>query len=292
MDIKAYAKVNISLDVVGKRSDGYHEMLMVMQRVGMWDDISLAVRDGQGEVTVDTDRRFIPNGEKNIAGKAARAFLDAAGIADKDVAITIRKQIPVCAGLGGGSSDAAAVLEGLNEHFGGPLDEKRLYTLAESLGADVPFCLHGGTALVSGKGETIRELPDFPHSWFVICKPEFSVSTPELFDKLDRCKLVFHPDTAGVIEALETGDLAAICHRCYNVFEDVLPEREGRIISDVKDVFVSNGALCSSMSGTGSAVFGIFAERASAEHAREELRKSYDEVFLAEVGAENAAKSE
>lgn len=276
---KAYAKLNITLDVTRKLPDGYHEMRMIMQSANLADDVTILCREGSGTISVKTNRAYLPRGTKNIAGKAAAAFLKAAGISGYDTIIDIKKRIPVCAGLGGGSADAAAVLRGMNRLFGKPFGRKELEELAFSLGADVPYCVAYGTSLAEGKGEVLTDIPDIPDCYILISKPTFSVSTPELFSRLDCTKIRLHPDTQGVIDAAKSGDITAISKRCYNVFEEVLTSG-GKDIRDIKGVLYDNGALGAAMSGTGSAVFGIFDNYESANSARVILKGMYSETFL------------
>lgn len=262
---KAYAKLNISLDVTEKRDDGFHNMVMVMQTVSLCDDIRITLTDTP-RVRARTDLHFIPGDERNLAVKAALRYLAEIGETECGADIEIRKRIPVGAGMGGGSADAAAVLRAMNRLFDGRLDGARLTEISGEVGSDVPFCVSGGTALAEGRGEILTPLPDFPECAFVICKPEFSISTPELFKKLDMLRSRHHPDTAGIVEALRAGELAQICRRMYNVFEYV-DDRRMRTVAELKNALLDAGALGAVMTGTGSAVFGIFPDEAQAEGA-------------------------
>ena len=270
---KAYAKLNISLDVSKPREDGYHDMVMVMQTVTLWDDITIQLLES-GPVTASTDLRYIPGDDRNLAVKAAKLFLKETGREQLGAKIHIRKRIPVGAGMAGGSSDAAAVLRGLNTAFGRELRRKELMKLAGEAGSDVAFCLLGGTALAEGRGEILTPLRAFPECFFVICKPEYSVSTPELFQALDRMKIRVHPDTQGLLEAVETADLKQICRRMYNVFEDV-PDRRMKTVAEIKRKLMNAGAQGAVMTGTGSAVFGVFSDESTAMRAAQELEKEY-----------------
>lgn len=269
---KAYAKLNISLDVSRPRPDGYHDMKMIMQSVSLCDDISIVFTDGPG-VSAECSLRYIPGNDRNLAVKAAKLYFSAAGI-EGGAFIRIKKNIPVGAGMAGGSTDAAAVLRALERHFGSPLGKERLLELAAATGSDVPFCLIGGTALAEGRGEILTPVAPMPECWITICKPEFSISTPELFAALDRVKLRMHPDTDGIINALEEGNLRQICMRMYNVFESV-PDRRMKDAAQIKSRMLDAGALGTVMTGTGSAVFGVFAEKEKAEAACPALRKEY-----------------
>ena len=277
---KAYAKLNISLDVGAKRDDGYHEMNMVMQTVSLCDELTVAQTD-DGRITARSNLRFIPSDERNLAVKAARVFFEAAGIEGQGLLLTLRKRIPVGAGMAGGSSDAAATLRALNAMYGGRFSVSQLETLAQQVGSDVAFCVAGGTALARGRGEILEPLPPLPDCRIVICKPEFSISTPELFRKLDSAPLRHHPDTAGILEALARGELRAVCRRMYNVFEDV-GDRRMRTVCQIKSRMLDFGALGSIMTGTGSAVFGIFTDEAAAKAACAAFAKDYRFACVAE----------
>lgn len=271
---KAYAKLNISLDVTGRRADGFHDMVMVMQTVSLCDELHIRL-DDSGTVRAHSNLSFIPGDERNLAVKAALAYFRATGREDQGAEIVMEKVIPVGAGMAGGSSDAAAVLRGLDSLFGNSLGREGLTELAASVGSDVAFCVAGGTALATGRGEKLMDLPPLPPCSLVICKPEFSISTPELFRKLDQANLRHHPDTAGILSALAQGQLKEVCRRMYNVFEDV-DDRRLRTVSEIKSVMLDSGASGSIMTGTGSAVFGIFEQEDRAENAVELLKKDYN----------------
>ena len=268
----AWAKLNISLDVAEKRADGYHDMTMVMQTVSLCDTVDIAFSDS-GRVQAKSNLSFVPGDARNLAVKAALAYLHAAKLEEQGMLITLVKKIPVGAGMGGGSSDAAAVLRALNRHFVA-FSPEELETLSAEVGSDVPFCVRGGTALATGRGEKLESLPDMPDCEFIICKPDFSVSTPELFRKLDQCTARCHPDTAGIVNALHDGDLEQICRRMFNVFEDV-DDRRMRTVREIKGRLLDHGALGAVMTGTGSAVFGVFLPGAAPDTAVTELRREY-----------------
>ncbi len=279
---KAYAKLNISLDVLSKRPDGYHDMRMVMQSVSLCDDVTVTLRNGGG-IELSTNLNFLPIDDRNIAVKAAKAFFAKLGKTDAGADISIFKRIPVGAGMGGGSSDGAAVLRALNTFTGKPFSRTELEIMGAALGSDIPFCVAGGTSLAEGKGEVLSVLPSFPDCRFVIVKPRFSVSTPELFAKLDLVSVKYHPDTQGIVSSIKAADLKGICRRMYNVFEDVLPPKSE--ISKIKSALLDSGALGSMMTGTGSAVFGLFDDPDKAKRAQSQLSQRYREVFLAEPQA-------
>ena len=276
---KAYAKLNLSLDVLGKLPGGYHEMKMVMQTASLRDDVRITL-NGSGEITARTNFGFLPQDERNIAVKAAKAFFEAAGMPGQGVEIHLHKRIPVGAGLGGGRADAAAVLRGLNTLTGAGLPPERLEALGAALGSDVPFCIRGGTKLAVNRGEMLLPAPPMPDCGIVICKPRFSIRTPELFAKIDSRRSRIRPDTEGLLSAMAAGDLEGAARRMYNVFEDVLP-RNCSEIGTIKHALLDCGALGAVMTGTGSAVFGVVPDAPSAEAAAAELKKSYRECFAA-----------
>lgn len=279
MRVEANAKLNLTLDVLGRRPDGYHDMRMIMQSVELADLLDIT-RSGSGELRVSTNLHFLPNNAKNLAAQAALRWWEAQGNASQGLDITIDKHIPVCAGMAGGSSDAAAVLRALNELEGAGLSLAQLARIGERVGSDVPYCVTGGTALAEGRGEVLTPLPPLPPCWVVLCKPEFSISTPALFAKIDSVKLRCRPDTQGVIAALEARDLVGVARRMYNVFEDALPERQRSRVNDIKNVLIQCGALGASMSGTGPTAFGLFDSEALAREAQERLTGVGGEVFL------------
>ena len=280
--VLARAKLNLTLDVLGKRPDGYHDLKMVMQSVALADTLTVETGTGEG-LEVRTDLSFLPNNDKNLAAAAALAFQTITGRDLGGVAIAIEKRIPVCAGMGGGSSDAAAVLRSLERMLGTGQDLAALARIGERVGSDVPYCVLGGTALAEGRGEALTPLSALPHCHVVICKPAFSISTPELFRAVDEVRLRCRPDTDGVLAALEAGDLGGVARRMYNVFEDVLPPRQRAEVAAIRSVLVQHGALGANMSGTGPTVFGLFDDADRARSAWEELRQTYRDVFLTET---------
>lgn len=278
MELTANAKINLTLDILRKREDGYHEMQMVMQAVTLADELTVAPARGT-EGLASSDLHFLPTGGKNLAQMAAAAFRASAGLGGQ-VDVSIRKHIPVCAGLAGGSADAAAVLRAMNALTGAGLSPAQLAGIGERVGSDVPFCVLGGAALAEGRGERLTPLPALPPCHIVICKPPFSISTPQLFSRVNVRKIVRRPDTAGVTAALNAGDLAGVARRMYNVFEDVLEPRRLAEISEIKAVLIDCGALGASMSGSGPSVFGLFHREDAAQTAVERLRENYRDVFL------------
>ena len=278
MELSANAKINLTLDILRKREDGYHDLQMVMQSVTLADTLTVVPAQG-AEGQALTNLHFLPTGGKNLAQMAAAAFRQATGLGG-EVDVSIQKRIPVCAGLAGGSADAAAVLRAMNELSGTGLSRTGLAEIGEKVGSDVPFCVLGGTALAEGRGERLTSLPPLPLCHIVICKPRFSISTPQLFGRVNVRKIVRRPDTAGVIAALEAGDLAGVARRMYNVFEDVLEHRRASEIREIKAVLIDCGALGASMSGSGPSVFGLFDREADAQTAYARLRENYRDVFL------------
>ena len=253
----AWAKLNLSLDVLGTRPDGFHDLRMIMQSVDLHDDVTVTL-DDTGTCRAETNRSYLPCGADNVAVRAAQVFLERAGLGC-GVHIRLHKRIPVCAGLGGGSSDAAAVLRALNR-----------------------LSVAGGTMLAEGRGERLTPVTPMPHLPVVICKPDFPISTPELFRRVDARTSRCRPDTEGICAALADGDMPKLARRMYNVFEDVLTRREGEIAA-IKSRLLDGGALGAVMSGTGSAVFGLFADADSAAYAKRRLARDYAECFLTET---------
>lgn len=271
----AGAKLNLSLDVLKKTPDGYHDLRMVMQTVEFGDDLEIELTE-DGSFAIDPGQPYLPADSRNLALRAAKLFLDGAGLGAR---IRTVKRTPVCAGMGGGSSDAAAVLRALNRLTQAGKTDDDLREMALRLGSDVPFCVSGGTALAEGRGEILTPLDPMPDCAIVICKPSFSISTPELFGRIDRRKSRLHPDTAGLIEALGAGDIGSAARRMYNVFEDVLDRRQSAIES-IKSELLSKGALGAVMTGTGSAVFGVFEDDETAKTAHRALSAQYRECYL------------
>ena len=269
----AYAKLNLTLDVTAKRDDGYHDMLMVMQTVSITDSVALE-QTGEKGIHAACNFRYIPTDERNLAVRAAGAFLDTIGEEKNGILIRMDKTIPVGAGMAGGSADAAAVLRGMNRLYGSRMNRRDLEKLGEQVGSDVAFCIAGGTSLARGRGEVLEDLTPMPDCAIVVCKPGFSISTPELFRKLDQIGLRTHPDTTGMLSALESGNLKEISMRMFNVFEEV-EDRRMRSETEIKHVLLDYGALGAVMTGTGSAVFGVFSDETAAETCAAHLRSEH-----------------
>ena len=280
MSEKAYAKINLTLDVLGKRPDGFHDLKSVMQTVSLHDTVELDVDTGE-PWSLSCGREDIPCDDRNLAWKAAKVYCEAIQKDPNGIAIRIEKHIPSGAGMGGGSADAAAVLRILNRHFGYPKTMEELAALGARIGSDVPFCVVGGTVMCEGRGEVMRRLKDSPKCVILGCKPEFSVSTPVLFRKIDSVEIYQHPDNDAMEQAIEAGDVTAIARQVYNVFDPVVSEDHPEI-DHIKGICNSHGAMVSQMTGSGSVVFAIMPDLLSAEKAMEELKKTYSQVFIAE----------
>ena len=274
---KAYAKINLGLDVVRKREDGYHEVRMIMQTVNLYDRIEMD-RNGDGVIKTETNLPFVPDGEGNLAWRAAKLLLDEKGIRD-GVTIKIRKFIPVAAGMAGGSADAAAVLVGLNELYGTRLSMSELCALGVSIGADVPFALMGGTCRVQGLGDLIKALPPLPECWFTVVMPGYGISTPEAFAAYDKVGSSVHPDCAAQEAAIRAGDLDAVCAAAGNALEECSGAKDNEAI---KAALRENGAVTALMTGSGAAVFGVFRTEAEAKAAADALRARWPQVYTAQ----------
>ena len=251
----AFAKLNLTLDVLGKREDGYHDLQSVMQTISVRDDVEIDIGTGKPWALL-CDKENIPTDERNLAWKAAKVFFDAVKKDPNGIEIRITKRIPVEAGLGGGSADAAAVLRALNRHYDNPLSILALAELGAQVGSDVPFCVVCGTAMVEGRGERLRKLADMPDCVFVICKPDFSCSTADLYRKLDENAIAKRPDNQLMESALLSGDLGKVAEQVFNVFDPVVTA-EHLELNYIKSIMNSYGAVAQQMTGSGSAVFGI-----------------------------------
>lgn len=275
----AYAKLNLTLDVLGKREDGYHDLQSVMQTISIRDDIEIDVGTGKPWRLLCSDET-LPTDERNLAWKAADVFCRTMNRDPDGLEIRIVKRIPSGAGMGGGSADAAAVLRALNRHYGEPLSVLALAELGAQVGSDVPFCVLGGTAMVEGRGERLRKLPNMPDCIFVVCKPDFSVSTPELYEKIDRVAIPQRPDNRAMETALLAGDLGAVAENLCNVFDPVVTS-EHLELNYIKSICHSYGALNQQMTGSGSAVFAILPNFEYAAVVCNMLKDNYPKVFIA-----------
>lgn len=275
----AFAKVNLTLDVLGKREDGYHDIKSIMQTISLRDDIEIDVGTGK-PWNLLCDKEHIPTDETNLAWKAAKLFFDTIGKDPDGLEIRIVKRIPVQAGLGGGSADAAAVLRALNRHYGSPLSLPALAELGAQIGSDVPFCVLCGTAVVEGKGDRLRKLPDMPDCIFVVCKPEFSVSTPELYAKIDEKAIATRPNHQAVESAILAGDLLGVVNNVCNVFDPIVTE-EHMELNYIKSIMNSYDGVGMQMTGSGSAVYAMVGEFEAAAVICNMLKENYPQIYIA-----------
>jgi len=276
---EAPAKVNLTLDILGRRPDGYHDMRMVMQTISLCDTVSLA--ETEGGFCLKGMEGLIPEGKKTLEQRAAEAFFEAAGRPMPGLEVTLEKRTPAYAGLGGGSADVAALLRLLRELYCPELSTEALERIGFQVGSDMPFCVRGGTALAEGRGERLTDLPPLPACWFVLCKPEFGIPTPELFARVDGGELTRRPDTDGMLRALEKQDLEGVAARLFNVFEAVLPQQYHEVFA-IKAKLLELGAMNVAMSGSGPTVFAIFDRQEKAERAFEALHAQYSQTYLAQ----------
>lgn len=273
----AQAKINLSLDILGKRGDGYHDMCMIMQSLTLADHLHIQDSSQRG---LDCNQPHLSTEEDNIVWKSVRAFYHALGKEEPPLHFHLEKVIPICAGLAGGSADGAATLRLLQQREGVPFTEEQLRAIGATVGADIPFCLLGGTALAEGIGERLTPLPSLPPCTIVLCKPPFPLSTPDLFRAISSQRLIQRPDTPLLLQALEEGDLEKLAFGMYNVFAQALRPSHGTVIEEIKAIMMAEGALGACMTGSGPTVFGLFAHSAKAEDCFAHLRELYPETFL------------
>ena len=280
VSVPAHAKLNLTLDILGRRGDGYHEMQMVMQTVSLHDDVTVTLADGGG-IRCRVEGADLPCDEHNLAVKAAKAFcetMDYGGGID----IALRKRIPSEAGMAGGSADAAAVLRALRDLISPALTDERLEQIGASVGSDVPFCIRGGTQLAEGRGEKLSVLKPAPKFFVAVCKPDFPISTPALFARVDSVTITDRPDTAAMLNAIERGDADALCANVRNVFEQALEGKQRDCIEKLKHALLLHGAKAAAMTGSGSVVFGLFSDEAACRTACEALQSGSVKTFCAE----------
>lgn len=275
--LKAPAKLNLTLDVTGRRGDGYHNLEMIMQTVALHNVITVQKKAESG-IFISCTNPDVPCDERNLCHKAALRFFEECGLPVSGLSIHIEKHIPMEAGLAGGSTDAAAVLKALNAIFGTGLGTKSLCEIGVKVGADVPFCIVGGTALCCGVGEIITPLAAMPDCRIVIAKPQEGMKTPECFKLYDMAEHITKPDTYAMKAAIEAHDIAAVARNLGNVLEQVMVRQGG--IKAIKTELLKCGALGASMTGSGTAVFGIFDDENSAKKCAEVLKLTYKDVFL------------
>lgn len=275
MIVRAAAKLNLMLDVVKKLDNGYHSLFMLMQSVDLYDIVEVEQNE-IGKILIESDSFSMPKDNTNIAYKCAELFFDTVNAGQRGVTIRIGKNIPMAAGIAGGSADGAAVLYCLNKMYGANLSEMQLREISSKVGADIPFSLTGGTAIVLNTGDVIAPVKPLSDCKIIIVKPEQDVSTKEAYSMLDKLPIIRHLDRAGMLEAAAKGDYQGVCSRCGNVFEQAVevPERP-----HIKSIMRKYGADASLMSGSGPTVFGIFSDNINAEKCFEELGKKYKNVF-------------
>ncbi|WP_417192485.1 4-(cytidine 5'-diphospho)-2-C-methyl-D-erythritol kinase [Blautia sp.] len=282
MRLRARAKINLGLDILGKRDDGYHEVRMLMQTIQMYDLLDIRRKSSPG-ITLTTNLLYVPSDERNLVYKAAKLLMDEFAI-QEGISMKLTKSIPVAAGMAGGSSDAAAAFVGVNKMFHLGLSEQELMERAVQIGADVPYCIMRGTALAEGIGEKLTRLPQLPKCYILVGKPAVNVSTKLAYENLDLQNMGAHPDIDGMISDIENGDLYTMVSRMGNVFE---PGIIGKypVIQEIKDLMEAHGALKAMMSGSGPTVFGIFDDKNKMKAAARVLRSSHlaKTVFATEV---------
>lgn len=278
--VKAYAKINLGLDVVGRLDNGYHEVKMVMQTVGICDVLSFEKADAG--ITLTTDSGELPTDENNLIYKAAELMFETYGIPG-GIRIHLQKSIPIAAGMAGGSTDAAATMKGINRLFDLGCSLRELMELGVKIGADVPYCVLGGTALAEGIGEILTPLPPAPECFLLVAKPDINVSTKYVYEHLDAEGVTVHPDIDGMVQAIEEGSLQGILNRMGNVLENVTIKAHP-VIDELKERMRELGAVGSMMSGSGPTVFGIFLEEAKAQEACGRIKEEHlaKQVFVTE----------
>ncbi|MFH5836306.1 4-(cytidine 5'-diphospho)-2-C-methyl-D-erythritol kinase [Proteiniclasticum sp. C24MP] len=276
MLVKAFAKINLSLDIVGKREDGYHLLEMVMQNVDLHDDV--IIEETEEGIVLTCNKGYVPVDERNIAYKAAKLLMDTKGI-ERGVSIDITKRIPVAAGLAGGSADAAAVLKGMNVLFNLQMSTEELMEVGLKLGADVPYCIVGGTCLCEGIGEIVTPLKPFSGYSVLLVKPSFGVSTKDAYGSFELDRINKHVDTKKLMKAMEDGDLNGVNYYSRNLLENVVLRRYP-ILKSIKQMLNRNGSAVTLMSGSGPTIYGIFSDVSDAENAAKVLNRNNNEVIL------------
>lgn len=282
VELKALAKINLGLDVLGRRENGYHDVRMVMQTIYLYDNVTITKTEDAG-IKLETNLFYLPLDENNIAYKAAKMLIDEFDLKE-GVRIVLEKHIPVAAGMAGGSSNAAAVMVGMNRLFSLGLTQKELMERGVALGADVPYCVMRGTVLAEGIGEILTPLPPLPRCYVLIAKPGISVSTKVVYDRLDAQEIDTHPDIDGILEGLQSQDICKVASCMGNVLERVTIE-EYPVIEEIKNAMKEAGALNAMMSGSGPTVFGIFDDRKTAKEAQQKLKQMQvaKQIYLASV---------
>ncbi|RXM77829.1 4-(cytidine 5'-diphospho)-2-C-methyl-D-erythritol kinase [Clostridium tetani] len=279
MKIKAYAKINLSLEIVGVREDGYHLLEMVMQTIDLYDVVHLNIKDK--DIEINSNNCNIPLDNRNLAYKAAKLFRETFNIKE-GVEIYIEKNIPIEAGLAGGSSDAAAVLRGLRDIFMPNLNNKELAKIGVRIGADVPYCIYGGTAFCEGIGEKITKLNSFKDHYLVLVKPDFGICTKEIYSKIDKKEIIKHPNTKEIIKFVNDNNLELLCKNMRNVLEIVTLEERSNL-KDIKKELLEYGALGTQMTGSGPTIFGFFPCRDLAESCYRKMKSKYSQVYISKT---------
>ena len=286
--VEANAKINLTLDILGKRPDGFHEVAMVMQSIGLHDTLTMEKTDG--EIALSINVPWLKADEKNLAWRAAELVRQEYGLKG-GVRIDLVKRIPIAAGLAGGSADAAAVLKGMNELYNLQMSEARLCELGAKLGSDIPFCLMGGTMLATGRGEVLTRLADMPETWVVLAKPRISVSTAWAYQNYDEQGAEKHPDNEAIKKAIARGNRKAVAGLLCNVLESVTIKKYD-VIADYKQMMLDKGAMASMMSGSGPTVFGLARNREQAEAIANVLRQNTNaDVFVTRTFQMNRRKA-
>lgn len=274
--VKAYAKINLMLDILSKLDNGYHDLFMIMQSVGLYDTVTIENNES-GTIEIRCDKEGVPTDESNIAHKAAVAFFESTDIKNCGITIDINKSIPHAAGLAGGSADGAAVIIALNKLFSTDLSEKRLIEIGAKVGADVPFCAIGGTMMAQYTGTILSHLPDLSERFVVITKPEQDVSTGKAYAAFDNAQRVRHLDKKGMMMAVINNDWNKISEKVDNVFEQFIEVTDRTVI---KGIMRKHNCLCCCMSGSGPSIFGIFDDESEAKDCLIELKKEFNQTFL------------
>lgn len=282
--IRAHAKINLTLDVVGRRDDGYHFVQMIMQSIGLHDDVTVTIRTGSKQIDVSTANGQLSNDRKNLCYRAAELFLQETGVRNEGIHVGLAKRIPISAGLAGGSTDAAATLVLLNDLYQTGLTTEQLCEMGLKLGADVPFCIMGGTMLSEGIGERLTRLPDAPNPIVVLCRPPFPVSTPAVYQAIDNAEITQRPDNAAMLCAIEQQDIDGIAKNLANVMQPITAAMHPEILQ-IRQALLNCGAIGSVMSGSGPTTFGLFTDRTAAQNAYDMLKEQYPDTILSNFSA-------
>lgn len=276
LKIKAYAKINLMLDILSALENGYHDLFMIMQSVGLYDIVTVETTNGN-DISVTCTDINVPCNETNIAYKAAKSFFEYTDIKSRGIKINIEKNIPSNAGLGGGSADGAAVIVALDKILGTKLSEKDIISIGSKVGSDVPFCALGGTIMAQYTGTVLSHLPDLSEKYIIVVKPQDDVSTSEAYAAFDKAERIRHLDTKGMLIAVMNDDWKKVSEKVDNVFEQFIEVTDRAFI---KGVMRKHGCLCACMSGSGPSIFGVFDNKNEAEECLDELKKNYNNSYL------------